>query len=72
MTGDLLDVRAINDQFVFCDAHWQQFSDALPGHGIEVLQIGDIAIRVHGAVQDPGGIVRPRGQSEQMRLLFFK
>src|SRR5262245_59710753 len=47
---DLLHVRTIHNQFVIGDPHRQQFSDTLPGHGIEVLQIGNVAIRVHGTV----------------------
>src|SRR5579884_579606 len=72
MPGDLLYVRAVDDQFVLGDAHRQQFADALPGHGVEVLQIQDVAIGVHGAVENAGRVVRPSGQREQMRLLLLE
>jgi hypothetical protein len=50
----------------------EQLSDALPGHVIEVLQIRDVAVRVDGAIQYPGRIVRPSGQDQQMRFLFLE
>ena len=64
MPGDLLHVRAVNDQLAFGDPHRQQLTDALPGHGIEVLQIGDVAFWIYGAVHDPGSIVRMGRQRE--------
>ena len=61
MTRNLLYVGAVDNEFAFRNAHWQQFSDALPGHRIKVLQIGDVAFRIHRPVQDLGRIVRLRG-----------
>jgi len=71
MPGDLFHIRAIDDELVFRDAHRQQFPDALPGHRVEVLQPGHVALSVHGAVQDAGSIVRPRRQSKQMGSFFL-
>ena len=71
MAGDLFHVRAVDDQFLLGDAYRQQFPDALPRHGVEVLQVGHMAFRVHRAVENPGGIVGLRRQSEQVRFLFL-
>ena len=57
MAGDLADVGVVNNEFGFGDAHRQQFTDALPGNGIEVLQITDVAFRIHGAIDDFGRVV---------------
>ena len=72
MPGNLLHVRAVDGQFLLCDTHRQQLADALPGHGIEVLQIGDVTIRIDSAIENLGRIVRLGRQTEQMRLLFLE
>jgi len=41
MACNLEDIRGIDDQLVFGDAHGQQFSDPLPGNRVEVLAVGD-------------------------------
>jgi hypothetical protein len=72
MPGDLLYVRAVDDQFFLCDTNRQQLADTLPGHGIEVLQIGDVAVRIDSAIENLRRIVRLDGQTEQMRLFFLE
>src|ERR1035438_10142411 len=72
MPGDLLHVRTVDDQFFLCDPHRQQLADALPGHGIEVLLIGDVALRIDSAIENLGCIVGLGGQAQQMRLLFLE
>src|ERR1039457_547001 len=39
MAGDLLHLGAVDDQFLLSDAYRQQFTNALPRHGVEVLQV---------------------------------
>jgi hypothetical protein len=50
MARDLLHVGSVDNEFLFGDAHWQQFSHALPGHGVEVLQIRHMAFRIYRPV----------------------
>src|ERR1035441_3014567 len=71
MAGDLLDVGAVDDQFLLSDAYRQQFANALPRHGVEVLQIRHMTFRVHRPVEDLGGIVGSRRQTQQVRFLFL-
>src|SRR5215475_4127031 len=71
MAGDLPDVGAVDDQFLLCDAYRQQFPNALPWHGVEVLQVCPMTFRVHGAVEDLGGIVGSRRQTQQVRFLVL-
>ena len=72
MSGNLLHVRAVNNEILLCDSDRQQLADALPGHGIEVLQIGDVAVRIDSAIENLRRIVRLGGQTEQMRPLFLE
>ena len=71
MAGDLLHVRAVDDQFLLGDAYRQQFSDPLPRHRVEVLQVRHLAFRVHRPVKDLGRVVGPRRQTQQVRFLFL-
>src|ERR1017187_4414969 len=66
MAGDLLHVGAVDDQFLLGDADWQQFSNTLPRHGVEVLQVRHMPFRVHRAVEDLGGVVGSRRQTQQV------
>ena len=71
MTGDLLHLGAVDDQFLLRDAYRQQFTNALPRHGVEVLQVRHMTFRVHRAVEDLGSIVGSRRQTQQVRFLFL-
>ena len=62
MTGDLLHLGAVDDQFLLSDAYRQQFTNALPRHGIEVLQVRHMTFRVHRAVEDLGGVIARAGK----------
>src|SRR5712692_8337644 len=65
MASDLPDVGAVDDQFLLGDAYRQQFSNALPRDGVEVLPVCHMAFWVHRAVEDLGGVVGSRGQTQQ-------
>src|ERR1700685_960748 len=71
MTGDLLHLGAVDDQFLRSDAYRQQFTNALPRHGVEILQVRHMTVRVPRAVEDLGGIVGSRRQTQQLRFLFL-
>src|SRR5689334_20775431 len=71
MAGDLLDVWTVDDQFLLSDAYRQQLTNALPRHGVKVLQVRHMTFRVHRAVEDLGGIVGSRRQTQQVRFLFL-
>src|SRR5450755_1349877 len=71
VAGDLLHVGAVDDQFLLSDAYRQQFTNALPRHGVEVLQVRYMTFRVHRAVENLGGIVGSRRQTQQVRFLFL-
>jgi hypothetical protein len=68
---DLLHVCPIDDEFVLGDPYRQQFTNALPRHRVEVLQIRHEAFRVHRPVQHARSIVWPCGQGEQVRLFLL-
>src|SRR5450631_2084540 len=61
MARDLLHVGSVDNEFLFGDAHRQQFSHALPGHGVAVLQISHMAFRTYGS----GSVVCPKGADYQ-------
>jgi len=71
VAGDLPHVGAVNDEFLLRNAYRQQFSNALPRHGIEVLPVRHVPFTVHRSVEDLGGVVRPRGQAQQVRFFFL-
>src|ERR1035441_5385499 len=71
MAGYLLDVGAVDDQFLLSDAYRQQFTNALPGHGVEVLQVRHMTLRIHRPVEDLRGVVGSRRQTQQVRFLFL-
>jgi hypothetical protein len=60
MAGDLLHVGAVDDQFLLGDAYRQQFSNALPRHGVEVLKVRHMTFRIHRPVEGLGGVVSSR------------
>src|SRR5579863_7373691 len=71
MPSDLLDVGAVDDQVLLSDAYRQQFTNALPRHGVEVLLVCHMTFRIHRAVENLGGIVGSRRQTQQVRFLFL-
>src|SRR3989442_15689262 len=58
MPRNLGDVGTIDDEDVSGDAHRQQLADALPGNGVKVLPVADIAFAVDCPVEDFCGVVR--------------
>src|SRR2546427_12022180 len=58
MPRNLGDVGTIDDEDVSRDARRQQLADALPGNGVKVLPVADIAFAVDCPVEDFCGVVR--------------
>ena len=52
MTGNVVDARRVDDDFLVGDAHRQHLADGRPRHRVEVQAIGDVAFDVHMAIKD--------------------
>ena len=70
MPGDLLDLGTVDDQLVFGDPHGQHLPDVLPGHGILVLTVFDVAFAIDRTINHLRRVVGMARQRNQVRLLF--
>jgi hypothetical protein len=71
VTRNLADVGIVNDDFSLGDTRGQELADALPGDGIEVVQVTDEPFRIHGAIDDFSCIEGLFRKRQQMRQLFL-
>lgn len=66
---DAAQVRGVHEQLALGDAYRQEIGDVVVGHGVLVALVMHVAFEVGDAVHDARGIIRVKGQRQQVRLL---
>ena len=67
MASDFLDLGIVDDHLRLGDAYRQRTADVLPGDGIAILAVDDVAVDIDHPVTDGGHLIRLDGQRDQVR-----